>query len=116
MSLISGSWKNTHLVCGNHPDSEVAPKMELAVSGATMTPIYACVERNGATKCPNCISLREYEKMLDHIAKEIISAEENDESVNLTNFCWRKKSLYFDIKKHSNDEVVVSVRDRLLCP
>lgn len=119
MALITGSWTNTKLVCGNHPNGTELPEMELQTSGHTL--FYVCpkcsaINRNeDEPACKNRLSALEYEKMLNHIASIVADAEEQDEVPHLQNYSWKKKTLAFKILEHDKNKMVVSVVDRVLC-
>jgi hypothetical protein len=117
MALITGSWGNTTLVCGNHP---TPPEMELETVGRNL--MYVCpkcsaLHRNaGEEACNNKISSLEYEKMLNHIAKMMADADERDEVPNLRNYRWRRNSIEYKILEHDGPKMTVSVIDRACVP
>jgi hypothetical protein len=117
MALITGSWGNTTLVCGNHP---TPPTMELEIVGKAL--VYVCPKCSALHRlpneeaCPNKLSAVEYEKMLTHIAKMLAEADARDEVPNLRNYRWRRNSIEFKILEHDGPKMTVSVLDRACVP
>lgn len=119
MALITGSWSDTTLVCGNHPNAENLPEMQLQASSHSLA--YVCPKCSvlncdeNEPICKNRLSALEYEKMLNHVASIIADAEESDEVVNLKNYHWKKKTLSFKILRHDKGKMTISVVDRSYC-
>lgn len=119
MALITGSWRDTTLVCGNHPNSNELPEMTLQATAHTLS--YVCPKCNplnlddNEAACKNKLPATEYEKMLNHVASIIADAEENDEIVNLRGYHWKRKTLSFKILRHDKDKMTISVVDRSYC-
>ena len=119
MALITGSWSDTKLVCGNHPNTDELPEMQLQASAHSLA--YVCpkcdILNRGENEpaCKNRLSAVEYEKMLNHVASIIADAEEHDEVPNLRHYHWKKKTLSFKVISHEKDKMIISVVDRSYC-
>ena len=74
--MLSGSWKNTHLYCGNPAHSE---KHEMTLQFRNNSPVYAC------DHCKNVMSTYLFEKMIDKCSKIVVDAMLDGEYVLLTN-------------------------------
>ena len=110
--LITGSWESTIVVCGNHPDKADLPIMNIA-SGGSHSLRYVCPKNNPLNRdedepcCENQLSLQDYEKILDHIAKVFEDAELNGEKPYLLYHKWKHKTHQYEIIEHSRDRIVV---------
>lgn len=119
MALISGSWENTKLVCGNHPAGEL-PEMELEL--VSRVPTYCCPKCNplncsdNEPICRNRLSAYEYEKMLDYVAGLIADADDAGETPNLKSYTWRRKAISFKILEHKGDAMTIAVIDGSVAP
>ncbi|MBQ8895448.1 MAG: hypothetical protein IJY88_01480 [Clostridia bacterium] len=119
MGIISGAWKNTVFVCGNHTDEKNLnlPVMEISAGPRSLS--YICPKCNplnraeGEAKCCNEISLNDYEKAIQHLSDKIIEAEDNDEQLCLLHHKWKRKTMNFEVIEHKNDRLVVKFIDSL---
>ncbi len=118
MALITGSWKDTTLVCGNHKETGDFPKMELDTSSRLLA--YVCPKCSALNRkddepvCKNRLTVYDYEKMLDHIASLVADADANDEVLNLNNYRWKRKTTEFKVLKHDGNSMTISVIDKTL--
>lgn len=116
MALITGSWDNTTLVCGLHPQDKEQQVMEMKTSSRLL--FYACPKCDPTkcapheSPCKNQLSAYEYERMLDHIASVIATADENDEVANLRNYRWKRKTYEFCVLQHDGNKMTISVADK----
>ena len=66
MGFISGSWENTHVMCGNH-NGDYKNEMRLETFGKSLEYVCPCYyeeeREKGAPACNNRIPLKEYEKI-----------------------------------------------------
>lgn len=118
MAIITGSWRNTTLVCGKHQNTSNPPVMELQLRQGI--PTYCCPKCNilacedDEPVCNNRLSVNEYEKMLSYIATVISDADEAGESPNLTNFQWSRRNLRYRVLQHKDNAMTISVNDKSL--
>ena len=81
--MVSGLWKNTKIYCDNN-HTELT-EMPLSTGGKL---VYKCPH------CNNSLSIKDFEKMLDHVSDTICDAEINGEFTNLTNYHWKNKNIF----------------------
>lgn len=118
MSMITGFWDDIKLVCGNHTVNSIEEYPEMIIVNGAHSPYYSCPHHNvesaikqGVTPCFNRINLIDYNKMLDHLMKELVNAELRDEKPNLTHHKWKEKSRNYEVLLHKNDKLIVSMID-----
>lgn len=112
MGFISNAWKNTKLVCGNHGDDY---SHEMQITQGQNTVFYSCPLCYGGEsnqKCSNRIDIPDYEKMLSKVADEIINADMAGEIADLTGFRWKHKGIIFEVLKHEQDDMVISMLNK----
>lgn len=113
--MVSHLWDKIELYCNNGHDSLV--KMDLVPMGKHQTLYYACpkgfdADRNeNEPMCRNRVSVKEFEKILDHISSILYDAEMNNEVINLQNIKWTQKGIRCYIFEH-NDKIKVLVYNR----
>lgn len=110
MSMITGSWARTKLLCGNH---EIDVEMAIQEGGKTL--FYSCPKyypekrEENESRCLNRISLRDFEKMLEHINDEIVNAEINNEIINLKHHKWKSGGIKYEIIEHTDEQIIVKM-------
>lgn len=110
--MVRGIWKNIDVVCGNHPDNQ---KIRLVPTQGKDSMFYACPKYRQENReeneraCPNRITLKDYEAMVNHISGLI---EENGGFINLTNHTWTSKSIEFRVLKHNDDYIRISMLNK----
>ena len=100
--MIKGFWRDTTLVCANHPDDD---KPVMTIQQELKTMYYTCSE----SSCLNRIHLKEFEGMLNKIFAVLEEADKNNIVMNLTNYTWATRGIRYKILAHANTEVKVSV-------
>ena len=81
--MIKNIWKNVDVVCGNHKDNH---KIRLVPTQGKDSMFYACPKYRQENResderaCPNRITLKDYEAMINHISELI---EKNGGFINL---------------------------------
>ena len=115
MGFITGAWQNTKLICGHHGD-DMTHEMTLNQFGKSL--FYVCpnyyeeTRKEGECNCTNKLPLKDYEKVLGHIADTIIQADLNDKVIHLENYEWRNRSgVKFKVLKHRPTETVIRMID-----
>ena len=117
MGYMSGAWQKTKLICKCHGD-DLSHEMVLEQIGKSLE--YICPayfedrRKEGESQCKNRLSLPDHEKILNHIADTLISGAMNDEVINLTNHSWKRKGISYTCTKYSDDEIIVTVENKLL--
>ena len=106
--MISNLWNSVRLVCGCHPDSKgpvymqphdsPTSKASISMYGNSLNMFYSCPKyypdnrEPGEHACRNHISLKEFEKMLEVISKELEAGDDLTGSVQLVGLTWKSKS------------------------
>lgn len=109
MSDVIGLWSNVHLVCANHPNVE----MDILQGPTSM--FYACKKyypenrEDDEKPCYNRVNLFDFERMLKHLSELLLSAEKNNEILNLTGQQWSCNGIDFNVLVHETDNLVVGV-------
>ena len=118
MSIITDAWKNITFVCGCHADQ--LHEMQLVSSARTF--YYRCPmnepinhESDNDVICHNTILLKDYEKAIDHISDKLIAADDNDETLCLAHYKWKRKELSFEVLEHKNEKIVIKVINTGIC-
>ena len=113
MGFISGSWENTKLICKNHGE-DLPNEMKLEQVGKKLVYLCPCYykenRKEGEKQCTNKLYLTDYEKMLEHVADEIIKGDQNGVLVNLKNHKWKnRKGARFHILKQTAEETLITM-------
>ena len=105
-AAISNSWSATKIVCLNH---EIPKVMEIAEIRRQM--VYICPDVEGqACKCKNCLTVNDFNKMLDHINDRIVEAAMEDRQVVLKHYSWKDRNgIRYHILEHTDDGMIVGV-------
>lgn len=110
--MIKNIWKNVDVVCGNHKDNN---KIRLVPTQGKDSMFYACPKYRQENResderaCPNRITLKDYEAMINHVSGLI---EENAGFINLTNHSWNSKGIEFRVLKHNGDYIRISMLNK----
>ena len=114
--MITKIWNNIELYCGNH---EVPVKMTIKDGGLSL--FYACPKYYPENRdehelaCVNRINFVDFEKFVNHISSLLEEAENNNSSLNLTNYKWIYKSIEFNIIYHDEELIkVVMINKRAI--
>lgn len=110
--ILSGLWKNITFVCGHGHETQVDM---IYKEGDTM--FYSCPryqvskERPLERACANRMAFKDAEEIVLKISKEIIDAEANGTSINLTNYKFTHKQIDVHIISHdaATNAMTVSV-------
>lgn len=100
--MLSGSWKNTHVFCGNPNHTE---KHEMTLQLRHNSPVYAC------NHCKNVMSTYLFEKMISKCSKIIVDAMMNNEYILLTNVRWKTKTQRYRVLLHEDERIDIEFFD-----
>lgn len=117
--MIPNIWKKIHIVCGCHKiTNENAPIKMMPHEGVNGGDIfYSCpkyYEENrtyGEKACGNRISIRDYQKMVEHISDILEDSYRNRSIVNLTGMKWKNNSVEYEIIQHTGSQIVIAVKN-----
>lgn len=112
---ILNSWNDVKLVCIHNHDVPV----EMEIKKGPSSLFYACPKydmgklKKGETRCNNRLNLVDCTSMLTHLHSLIVSAELDDEMINLKNVEWKTiKGIVFKVLSHEGDSIVVGVENK----
>lgn len=93
--MVSNLWQDTKIYCGCHDEP-----VEMVLTPTKGGYEYSC--KNKDCGCKNFISLKDFEKMIDHLSDKLCEAEVGGDVLNLTNYKWKSKFLTFKIIEHNS--------------
>ena len=109
--MVTGLWNKVELYCGLH---EELVKMELATKNGVI--YYECAlgksenVKDESLLCKSTISLKDFEKMLDHISAIMCDAVKNNEEPNLKNTQFTLGKIKYKVIEH-RDIIKIKARD-----
>ena len=115
MPYISNSWKNTTLVCGCHGDDK-SNVMELHAGPTSV--FYSCPKydkenrEEGECQCFNRLDVPEYEKMLSHIAKQVMESDQGGVMFNIQHYKWQKNFVEYEVLDVKDKKMTISVNNK----
>lgn len=110
--MVTDSWKNIKLICGNHKE-DYSNEMQLHEGRAGMSVFYTCPCYNAdekGHKCNNRLNIVDYEGMLDKIMDEYIS--DDGMETDLTGLKWSRKGVDYHVLSHEQGHFVVVVKNK----
>lgn len=113
--MITGSWDDITLVCGNTHDEPVnMGRQEGASSLFYACPKYHRENRSeGERACNNRLSIDDFLKALASLHEKIIEAELQDERLQLTNYEWKdRKGTRYKVLEHEGNKLTISVYNK----
>lgn len=113
--MITGSWDDITLVCGNTHDEPV----NMVLQEGPTSLFYACPKYHrenrseGERACNNRLSIDDFLKALASLHEKIIEAELRDERLQLTNYEWKdRKGTLYKVLKHEGNQLTISVYNK----
>lgn len=71
--------------------------------------VYVCAGE-GECKCKNCLTVNDFNKMLDHINDKIVEAALEDRQLHLQNYTWKDRNgIRYQIIEHTDEGMIVGV-------
>lgn len=111
--MITGSWGDTKLMCGNHEKP-----VEMVIQQGPHSLFYACPKYFGENReagehiCANRLNLVEFDKMLDHINALLCEEAAVNNAICLTNYSWKSRGVEYKILSHTSSGIVVQCLNR----
>lgn len=113
--MITGSWGDITLFCGNTHEQPV----EMVLQEGPASLFYACPKYHsenrseGERACNNRLSIDDFFKALEALYGKIIEAELQDERLQLTNYEWKdRKGTRYKVLKQGGDKLTISVYNK----
>lgn len=109
--MVTGLWNKVKIYCDLHEEL-----VEMTLSQKNGVVYYACAlgnsenEKDHGVLCKSTLSLKDFEKMLDHISTVMCDAIKNNEEPNLKNTQFTLGKIKYKIFEHK-DIIKIRVRD-----
>lgn len=113
MYSIDGAWQNIIPICGNHNGEMV----QMTINQGPHSMFYSCPKyypenrTSGERACNNRINLIDYQAMVDHLMDKIAAEEHANNSIDLTNYSWKKKGTIFRVLKQEGRILYVEIKN-----